>query len=85
MINRRAPVAPELPGRSWLGTHFVRFGVLGPLIMADADGQLLTLRDDRQRSLLAMLLFHANNLVLTERLVDALWPEVPRKPTRTVL
>lgn len=57
----------------------MRFGVLGPLLVADADGQFLRLRGDRQRSLLAMLLFHANELVPVERLVSALWPDVPPK------
>jgi DNA-binding SARP family transcriptional activator len=57
----------------------VKFGVLGPLLVADADGQLLKIRGDRERSLLAMLLFHANELVPTERLVGAVWPDVPPK------
>ncbi|HWM07510.1 MAG TPA: BTAD domain-containing putative transcriptional regulator, partial [Actinophytocola sp.] len=56
-----------------------KFGVLGPLQIADHDGRWLRLRGDRQRSLLAMLLFHANKQVPTERLVDALWPDVPPK------
>jgi DNA-binding SARP family transcriptional activator len=54
-----------------------RFGVLGPLLVTDASGQWLRLRGDRQRSLLAMLLFHANQQVPTERLVGALWDSVP--------
>lgn len=56
-----------------------RFGVLGPLRAAGRNGEWLRLRGDRQRSLLAMLLFHANAQVSTERLVDALWPDVPPK------
>lgn len=56
-----------------------RFGVLGPLQITGNDGRWLRLRGDRQRSLLAMLLFHANERVPTERLVDALWPDVPPK------
>jgi DNA-binding SARP family transcriptional activator len=67
----------------------VKFGVLGPLLVADADGRLLKVRGNRERSLLAMLLFHANELVPTERLVGAVWPDVPSKsyadcPLRTV-
>jgi DNA-binding SARP family transcriptional activator/tetratricopeptide (TPR) repeat protein len=56
-----------------------KFGVLGPLQITGRDGRWLRLRGDRQRSLLAMLLFHANERVPTDRLVDALWPDVPPK------
>lgn len=56
-----------------------RFGVLGPLQVTGHDGRWLRLRGDRQRSLVAMLLFHANQLVPAERLVDALWPDIPPK------
>lgn len=56
-----------------------KYGVLGPLQITDLDGRWLRLRGDRQRSLLAMLLFHANTQVPTERLVDALWPDLPPK------
>jgi DNA-binding SARP family transcriptional activator/tetratricopeptide (TPR) repeat protein len=55
------------------------FGVLGPLQITGHDGRWLRLRGDRQRALLAMLLFHANERVTTDRLVDALWPDVPPK------
>lgn len=56
-----------------------KYGVLGPLQITDPDGRWVRLRGDRQRSLLAMLLFHANNQVPTDRLVDALWAAVPPK------
>jgi DNA-binding SARP family transcriptional activator len=56
-----------------------KYGVLGPLQITAPDGRWLRLRGDRQRSLLAMLLFHANKQVTTDRLVDALWPDVPPK------
>ena len=61
------------------GAMTAKFGVLGPLQITGPDGRWLRLRGDRQRSLLAMLLFHANQRVPTERLVDALWPDVPPK------
>jgi DNA-binding SARP family transcriptional activator/tetratricopeptide (TPR) repeat protein len=61
------------------GAMTPKFGVLGPLQITGDDGRWLRLRGDRQRSLLAMLLFHANQHVPTERLVDALWPDVPPK------
>lgn len=56
-----------------------KFGVLGPLQATGHDGRFVRLRGDRQRSLLAMLLFHANHPVPTDRLVDALWPDLPPK------
>ncbi|MGH3759841.1 BTAD domain-containing putative transcriptional regulator [Actinophytocola sp.] len=56
-----------------------KYAVLGPLQITGHDGRGLRLRGDRQRSLLAMLLFHANKQVPTDRLVDALWPDVPPK------
>ncbi|MFC4856582.1 AfsR/SARP family transcriptional regulator [Actinophytocola glycyrrhizae] len=56
-----------------------RFGVLGPLQVTGHDGRWLRLRGQRQRALLAMLLFNANERVPTDRLVDALWPGVPPK------
>ena len=56
-----------------------KFGVLGPLSVESTGGGWLKLRGDRQRSLLATLLFHANRQVPVDTLVDALWPEVPPK------
>jgi DNA-binding SARP family transcriptional activator/tetratricopeptide (TPR) repeat protein len=61
------------------GAMTAKFGVLGPLQITGRDGRWLRLRGDRQRSLLAMLLFHANERVPTERLVAALWPDIPPK------
>ncbi|HEU5469470.1 MAG TPA: BTAD domain-containing putative transcriptional regulator [Actinophytocola sp.] len=58
---------------------FLRFRVLGTLLVVGADGEPAPMRSARQRSLLAMLLFHANEYVPTERLVDAVWPDDPPK------
>ncbi|MFD8494420.1 BTAD domain-containing putative transcriptional regulator [Amycolatopsis sp. NPDC059657] len=55
------------------------FGVLGPLTVQRATGEWVTLRGDRQRSLLAVLLFNANRHVPVGRLVAALWPDLPPK------
>lgn len=55
----------------------MRFCVLGPVLVADASGEWQRLRSDRQRALLAMLLFEANQPVSIERLVDALWLGTP--------
>jgi DNA-binding SARP family transcriptional activator len=54
----------------------MEFRVLGPLEVAEAD-RLLALGAPKQRSLLALLLVHANEVVSIERLVDELWGETP--------
>ncbi|EHR52567.1 DNA-binding transcriptional activator of the SARP family [Saccharomonospora marina XMU15] len=56
-----------------------RFGVLGPLTATSATGEQVRLRGQRQRALLAMLLCHEGELVPVDRLVEALWPDVPPK------
>ncbi len=62
-------MAAETAGR-------VRFGVLGPLAVW-RDGEPVGLGGERQRSLLALLLIRANELVSVEVLVDALFGEAP--------
>ena len=52
------------------------FRLLGPLEVAGDEGSL-TLGGTKQRSLLAMLLLHANQVVSTDRLIDALWGASP--------
>ncbi|HEY7453264.1 MAG TPA: AfsR/SARP family transcriptional regulator [Thermoleophilaceae bacterium] len=52
------------------------FRLLGPLEVAGDDGPL-ALGGAKQRSLLAMLLLHANQVVSTDRLIDALWGASP--------
>jgi DNA-binding SARP family transcriptional activator len=54
----------------------MEFRVLGPLEVGGDDGTL-ELGGVKQRSLLAMLLLHANEVVSTDRLVDALWGASP--------
>jgi predicted ATPase/DNA-binding SARP family transcriptional activator len=54
----------------------MRFRVLGPLEIEGDDGPLVVL-GQRPRALLTALLLQPNRLVPTERLVDALWGEVP--------
>ena len=53
----------------------MEFRVLGPLEVVD-EGQPLPLGGVKQRSLLAVLLQHANQVVSTDRLLGALWGEV---------
>src|SRR5262245_28900787 len=52
----------------------MQFLVLGPLEVV-AGGRSLTLQRGRQRALLGVLLLHANEVVSTDRLLDALWGE----------
>lgn len=57
----------------------VTFGVLGPLEAA-VDGVAIHPGGAKQRTVLAMLLLHANHVVSTDRLIDAVWGE--RLPPR---
>jgi DNA-binding SARP family transcriptional activator len=52
------------------------FRLLGPLEVLEHD-RVLALGGGRQRSLLAVLLLHANEVVSNDRLIDALWGQSP--------
>jgi DNA-binding SARP family transcriptional activator len=52
------------------------FRLLGPLEIAE-QARTLTLGGAKQRSLLALLLLHANEVVATDRLIAELWGESP--------
>jgi len=54
----------------------MRFEVLGPLSLLK-DGEAVSLGGRKQRTLLAVLLLHANETVSRAQLVDALWGEQP--------
>jgi DNA-binding SARP family transcriptional activator len=54
----------------------VDYRILGPLEVVDGD-RTLTLGGPKQRSLLALLLLRANEVVATETLIDRLWDERP--------
>src|ERR671930_1222969 len=54
----------------------MEFRILGPLAVCD-EGRELSLGGARQRALLAILLLHANEVVSTDRLIDALWEDEP--------
>jgi DNA-binding SARP family transcriptional activator len=58
------------------GSVEMEFRLLGPLEVADS-GRLLALGGTRQRSLLAILLLHANQVLSAERLIDDIWPDAP--------
>ena len=56
--------------------HPLEFRVLGPLEVW-RNGHEAPLTGARERTLLAVLLVHANEVVSTDRLVDGLWGEQP--------
>lgn len=60
------------------------FRVLGPLEVS-SSGVPLPIAAQKQRALLAVLLLHANKVVSTDRLVDALWGDSPPKTAVTSL
>ncbi|MDQ4071159.1 MAG: winged helix-turn-helix domain-containing protein [Actinomycetota bacterium] len=51
----------------------MEFRVLGPVEVSDG-GQAVTLPRAQERRLLALLLAHANQVVSTDRMAEALWP-----------
>jgi YVTN family beta-propeller protein len=54
----------------------VEFRVLGPLEVVK-DGVTIPLHRPRLRALLALLLLHANEVVSSDRIIDALWGDDP--------
>ena len=54
----------------------MEFRILGPLDVVDGE-RAVDLPGAKHRALLAMLLLHANEVVSTERLIEALWEEEP--------
>jgi len=62
----------------------VRFGVLGPLVVSDGEGPL-PLGGPKQRVVLAHLVLGANQVVSSDRLIDAVWGEdLPEEPKSTL-
>src|SRR6478672_2843136 len=62
----------------------MEFRILGPLDVVDGE-RVVALAGPKHRALLAMLLLHANEVVSTERLIDALWEEKPPQKARKTL
>jgi DNA-binding SARP family transcriptional activator len=58
------------------GGEALDFRILGPLEVVERD-RALTLGGSRQRTLLAVLLTRANQVVSADRLIDELWGEQP--------
>ncbi len=62
----------------------IAYRILGPLEVA-RDGEPLPLGGGRQRTLLADLLIHRNQVVSIDRLIDDLWGEDPPETAANVL
>jgi predicted ATPase/DNA-binding SARP family transcriptional activator len=58
------------------GSADISFGVLGSIEVRGESG-LLPIGSARQRTLLALLLVHVNEVVSVDRLVDVLWGDTP--------
>ena len=54
----------------------MQFRILGPFEV-EHDGRLLQLGGHQQRTLLAVLLLRANEIVPVDEIIDALWPSAP--------
>jgi DNA-binding SARP family transcriptional activator len=59
----------------------LEFRVLGPVELA-LDGVAKRIGSPIQRTLLALLLMHTNEVVSTDRIVDVLWPDNPPEARR---
>jgi Transcriptional regulatory protein, C terminal len=62
----------------------MEFRILGPLEVADGDATV-ALGGVRQRTLLAILLLNANEVVSADRLIDELWGERSPESGRSAL
>lgn len=62
----------------------VRFGVLGPVVAWDGDGDEVALKGPRHRAVLARLLVADGRVVPLDRLVDDLWAEPPERAAAAV-
>jgi DNA-binding SARP family transcriptional activator len=62
----------------------VKFGILGPLEVVE-QGRVLALGGSRQRTLLALLLISANEVVSADRLADELWGAEPPRAAANAL
>jgi DNA-binding SARP family transcriptional activator len=54
----------------------VDFRILGPLQVLDREGEV-PLGSPKERAVLAVLLLHAGAVVSRQRLIDALWGDLP--------
>ena len=68
----------------WVEDPFVRYAVLGPVLVSGEDGPL-EINGTLRRTLLAALLLRPNQVVPTEQLAELLWGERPRVSATTSL
>jgi predicted ATPase/DNA-binding SARP family transcriptional activator len=61
-----------------------QFRLLGPLEVA-VDGEVVPLGGQKQRALLATLLLEPNRIVSGDRLIDAVWGELPPETARNTV
>jgi YVTN family beta-propeller protein len=62
----------------------MEFRILGPLEVVE-DGRPVSIRRGKEQALLAYLLLHANDVVPSARLIDALWDERPPPTASKIL
>lgn len=62
----------------------MEFRILGPLEVVD-DGRPVSIRRGKEQALLAYLLLHANEVIPSGRLIDALWDERPPPTASKIL
>src|SRR5438128_6940416 len=62
----------------------MEFRILGPLEVLEG-GRVLELGGQKQRTLVAALLLHANEVVSQDRLIDALWEDEPPETAQKAL
>lgn len=62
----------------------MRFEILGPLRVHTNAGEV-TISSGRERTLLAVLLLHANRTVPNDQLIEAIWAEQPPPGARNQL
>src|SRR5205823_13948096 len=60
----------------------MEFRLLGPLEVVDDDGRTIPLERKQVRALLAFLLLHANEIVSSDVLIDALWGSAPPRAVK---
>jgi DNA-binding SARP family transcriptional activator len=63
----------------------MEFGILGPLAVTDGEDRPVDIRGPRQRTLLTVLLLHANEVVSRDRLIEDLWEGDPPGTAATAL
>ena len=76
-VNARLPAPPgTVVASTARHADEMDFRILGPLEVLDGE-RVLDVGGGKQRSVLALLLLHANEVVSSDRLIDGLWPNEP--------